>query len=98
MGRDENAERLASALSRKAEVLKRAAQVGCETHLVLIQSALGSTDHWIRMLADSGALPLPHFLWVIDLSADPSLGDLAVPSDRRALVEGVGLPPTSPTA
>ena len=77
----ENVERLWSVLDRKAATLERAGGAGFETHLVLLQWALGETEHWKGLLRERPPADHPQFLWVVDFfPAPPSLTRLLPPS------------------
>lgn len=77
----DNADRLAEALRRKAKPLARAGAAGYETHLVLLQWALGSTEHWRRLLDENPIESThPQYLWVIDFFPRASLTCLSAPT------------------
>jgi hypothetical protein len=81
----ENEARLRSALGRKARTLGQAGEAGYETHLVLLQWALGSTEHWRRLIReDPPTGPDPKFVWVVDFFPDPPTLSRLVPPTRLA--------------
>ncbi len=68
----DNETRFRAAIGRKQKTLQRAADAGYETHLILMQWVLGSTEHWQRILAETPLeTTLPQFLWVVDFFPDP---------------------------
>jgi hypothetical protein len=84
----ENEERLRSALGRKALALGRGGEAGYETHLVLLQWALGSTKHWRGLLSkDPLTAPHPQFVWSLDFFPDPPSLTRLVPPRLRIRID-----------